>query len=166
MQNLQIVMREYQIVSQVRVYTYEELPADEQKLVNMAREATHSSYAPYSHFYVGASLLLQNGIMLPGCNQENAASPVTLCAERSALFAAGAQYPGVPVLKLAVAARNDKGFMKEIIPPCGSCRQAILESEDRYKQGIRILLCGEKEIHVIESIKSILPLQFVGESML
>lgn len=159
-------MKEYQIVSQVSVYDYAELPADEQELVDVARNATNNSYAPYSRFYVGAALRLKNGIIVPGCNQENAASPDSLCAERSAIFAAGAIHPTQPVMKLAIAARNEKGFMKDPIPPCGSCRQVLLETEDRFKQPIRILLCSENGIHVVETIKALLPLQFVGESML
>ncbi len=158
-------MREYAIVTQICVYDYEELPADERELVDAARQATYSSYAPYSHFYVGAALRLKNGMLIPGCNQENAASPSSLCAERSAIFGAGAQYPKEPVMKLAIAARNDEGFMKEVIPPCGSCRQVLLETEERFKQPIRILLACENGIHVVDSIKDLLPLQFVAESM-
>lgn len=159
-------MREYTIASQVCVYNYDELPIDERELVDIARESTYHSYAPYSHFYVGAALRLRNGVIVPGCNQENAASPVTICAERSAIFAAGAQYPEEPVMKIAITARNDNGFMSNPIPPCGSCRQVILETEDRFKQPIRILLACENGIHVVDSIKALLPLQFVGESMI
>lgn len=158
-------MKEYQLVSLVKVYDYAELSDEERELVDTARESTMHSYAPYSHFYVGAALRLKNGVVIPGCNQENAASPVAICAERSAIFAAGAQYPDQPVVTLAIAARNDNGFMKAPIPPCGSCRQVILETETRFAQPIRILLCSESGIHVVESIKALLPMQFIGESM-
>lgn len=158
-------MREYQIVTPVCVYDYNELPTDEKELVDRAREMTQHSYAPYSHFYVGAALRLRNGVIVPGCNQENAASPDSLCAERSAIFAAGALYPDQPVMKIAIAARNDNGPMRETIPPCGSCRQVMLETEDRFKQPIRILLASEEGIHVVETVKALLPLQFIGESM-
>lgn len=158
-------MKEYQLVSQVKVYDYEELSDEEKELVNVARQSTMNSYAPYSHFYVGAALRLKNGVVIPGCNQENAASPVTICGERSAIFAAGAQYPDQPVMTLAIAARNDNGFMKDPIPPCGSCRQVILETETRFQQPIRILLCSESGIHVVDSIKALLPMQFVSDSM-
>lgn len=158
-------MREYQIVTPVCVYDYNELPTDEKELVDRAREMTQHSYAPYSHFYVGAALRLRNGVIVPGCNQENAASPDSLCAERSAIFAAGALYPDQPVMKIAIAARNDNGPMREAIPPCGSCRQVMLETEDRFKQPIRILLASEEGIHVVETVKALLPLQFIGESM-
>lgn len=158
-------MREYQIVSQISVFTYEELPQDERELVDVAREATNRSYAPYSKFRVGAALRLRNGIVIPGCNQENAAFSDGICAERSAIFAAGAQYPEEPVVKIAITARNDDGFIKSPIPPCGSCRQALLETEDRFCQPIKILLCCKDEIHVMDSVKALLPLQFVGDSM-
>lgn len=158
-------MKEYQVVSNICIYDYTELTDEERELVDKAREMTYHSYAPYSHFYVGAALRLKNGIVIPGCNQENAASPVTLCAERSAIFAAGAQYPDQPVIQLAIAARNDKGMMNSPIPPCGSCRQVILETEHRFKQPIRILLACESGIHVVEGVNELLPLQFVSESM-
>lgn len=158
-------MKEYQLVSQVKVYDYDELSNEDKELVDIARESTKHSYAPYSHFYVGAALRLKNGVVIPGCNQENAASPVTICAERSAIFAAGAQYPDQAVVTLAITARNDNGFMKDPIPPCGSCRQVILETETRFDQPIRIMLCSESGIHVMDSIKALLPMQFVGDSM-
>lgn len=158
-------MKEYQLVSQVKVYDYDELSDEEKELVDTAKESTLHSYAPYSHFYVGAALRLKNGVVIPGCNQENAASPVTICAERSAIFAAGAQYPDQPVVTLAIAARNDNGMMKDPIPPCGSCRQVILETETRFNQPIRVMLCCEGGVHVVESIKELLPMQFVSDSM-
>lgn len=158
-------MKEYQLVSQVKVYDYDELSDEEKELVDTAKESTFHSYAPYSHFYVGAALRLKNGVVIPGCNQENAASPVTICAERSAIFAAGAQYPDQPVVTLAIAARNDNGMMKDPIPPCGSCRQVILETETRFNQPIRVMLCCEGGVHVVESIKELLPMQFVSDSM-
>ena len=159
-------MREYQIVTHIRVLNYTELNDEELELVEKAKEMTQHSYAPYSHFYVGAALRLSNGIVIPGCNQENAASSTTICAERSAIFAAGAQYPDQPVMQLAIAARNDNGFMKEVSPPCGSCRQVILETEQRFHQTIRIYLATRDEVHVVEGINALLPLQFVAESMI
>lgn len=158
-------MKNYEIVTHVCVYDYDELPLDERELVDKAREMTQKSYAPYSRFYVGAALRLANGTMVPGCNQENAASPVTICAERSAIFAAGAQWPDVPVMKIAIAARNDNGPMSEAIPPCGSCRQVLLETEERFNQPIRILMASASGVHVVESVRALLPLQFVADSM-
>ena len=102
-------------------------------------EATGNSYSPYSRFRVGAALLLANGTEVIGANQENAAFPSGLCAERSAIFAAQSVYPDQPVTTLAIAAANEYGLMRDPIVPCGACRQVILEIEDRYKQPIRIL---------------------------
>lgn len=143
----------------------DELSEQEQKLINGAISATSKSYSPYSNFAVGAALLLSNGTEIRGANQENAAFPVGLCAERSAIFAAQSTQPDQPITTIAIAARNDYGFTKNPIVPCGSCRQVLLEMEDRYKKPIRILLYGTEGVYVINSVKDILPLQFVGESM-
>ena len=109
----------------------EELSEEEQKLIELAKKATDNSYSPYSHFRVGAALRLDDGTEIIGANQENAAFPVTLCAERTAIFAAQAQYPEHAVMQLAIAARNENGFMPMPTAPCGSCRQVILEVENR-----------------------------------
>src|SRR5699024_9590066 len=114
-------------------------------------EATRRSYAPYSHFSVGAAALLANGVVVTGTNQENAAYPSGLCAERTTLFYANSQYPDQAVVTLAIAARTEKDFIDTPIPPCGACRQVILETEKRYKQPIRILLYGKKCIYEVQS---------------
>ena len=103
--------------------------------------------------------------MVMGANQENAAYPSGLCAERSAIFAAQSTRPDQPIKALAIAARNGGGLMKQPIVPCGACRQVVLEIEDRYKKPVRILLYGTEGVYVIDTIKDLLPLQFVGESM-
>ena len=121
----------------------DELSEADQHLIQRAVEATNNSYSPYSRFRVGAALLLANGEEVIGANQENAAFPSSLCAERSAIFAAQSVYPDQAVTTLAI----------------------ILEIEDRYKQPIRILLYGTAGVYVINSIKDLLPLQFIGESM-
>ena len=143
----------------------EELSEADQHLIQRAVEATGNSYSPYSRFRVGAALLLANGTEVIGANQENAAFPSGLCAERSAIFAAQSVYPNQAVTTLAIAAANEYGSMRDPIVPCGACRQVILEIEDRYKQPIRILLYGTAGIYVINSVKDLLPLQFLGESM-
>ena len=154
-------MIEKSITTKIQVCDYIELPEDEKKLVDMAREATKSSYAPYSHFHVGAALLLDNGVMIKGANQENAAFPAGICAERSAIFAAGAQYPDQPVTMLAIAARNEKGeLLEEPVTPCGTCRQVIIETETRFHQPLRILLYGQRHIFILEGIKQLMPLSF------
>lgn len=145
--------------------TFDELSADDQHLIQTAIAATENSYSPYSRFQVGAALRLANGKEVMGANQENAAFPSGLCAERSAIFAAQSNYPDQPVTALAIAARNEYGLMHDPIVPCGACRQVILEIEDRYKQPIRILLYGTGGVYVINTVKELLPLHFVSESM-
>ena len=154
-------MEELTLKSTIQVAQLSELSDAEQQLIEVAKQSTYNSYAPYSHFHVGAALLLNNVTIIPGCNQENAAFPSGICAERSALFAAGAQYPDQPVKILAIAVRNSKGeFLEEPASPCGPCRQVIIETETRYKQEVRILLYGTKHTYVIDGIKQLMPLSF------
>ncbi len=143
----------------------EELDKKEQTLVEKAIEATNNAYVPYSKFHVGAACLLANGSIVIGANQENAAFPSGLCAERTAIFSAQANHPDQPILVLAIAARNSNGMLKKPISPCGACRQVILEIEDRYQQPIRILLYGEDGILCFNSIKDLLPFCFVDDCM-
>ena len=112
-------MKDLTITSIIKVYTFDELNKAEQDLMTSAMEATTRSYAPYSKFSVGAAALLANGIVVTGTNQENAAYPSGLCAERTTLFYANSQYPDQPVLTLAIAARTEKDFIDLPIPPCG-----------------------------------------------
>lgn len=156
-----IKMKNKTIEIKLQSWLYEELSESDRILVDLAKEATFSSYSPYSKFSVGAALLLENGTVVKGCNNENAAYPVTLCAERTAIFSAQAQYPNVPIVALAVAARNMKGeFVVKPVTPCGSCRQVIAEQEYRYGRSIRVLMVGEDEILIAKSVKDILPLCF------
>ena len=143
----------------------EELSEDDKQLVERAIEATASSYSPYSHFAVGAALRLSDGTIVIGSNQENAAFPSGLCAERTAIFAAGATHPDKAVTALAIAARNEAGLTAEPVSPCGACRQVILEVEQRYNCAVRILLYGTNGVYIITSIRDLLPLCFVDESM-
>ena len=154
-------MKKLELKTSFQECQLEELSPEEQHLVELAIEATGRSYAPFSHFHVGAALLLNNGVELMGCNQENAAFSATMCAERSALFAAGVQYPDVPVKTLAIAARTPDGELQvEPIAPCGVCRQVIIETETRFKQPVRILLYGRNKIYVINGIRQLMPLSF------
>ena len=107
----------------------------------------------------------QDGSEIIGANQENAAYPVTLCAERTAIFAAQAQHPELAITHIAIAARNERGFTSEPVSPCGACRQVILEVEQRYKTPMRIYLYGTNGVYVVESIRHLLPLCFVEDSM-
>ena len=154
-------MKEVELKTVIQECQMDELSAEDRQLVEQAIEATRRSYAPYSHFRVGAAVRLENNEIVIGCNQENAAYPSGLCAERTALFAAGALYPDVPVKVLAVAARGTDGEMtEEPTGPCGSCRQVIIESETRAKHPIRILLYGRRCVYIIDGIRQLMPLTF------
>ena len=118
-------MKDLTITSVIKVYEYDELNDTDRALLDDAIEATRRSYAPYSHFSVGAAALLANGVVVTGTNQENAAYPSGLCAERTTLFYANSQYPDQAVVTLAIAARTEKDFIDTPIPPCGACRQVI-----------------------------------------
>ncbi|HAZ03233.1 MAG TPA: cytidine deaminase, partial [Marinilabiliales bacterium] len=121
------------------VYEYDsaaDLSSDLQKIIIESKEAALRAYAPYSNFNVGAAVLLSNGEVFSGNNQENAAYPSGLCAERVAIFYANSKYPNVPVLAIAICAFNKNGILKTPVPPCGSCRQVLLESEIRFKTPI------------------------------
>lgn len=158
-------METIQLKQDLLICQLEELSNDEQQLVRKAMQATDNSYSPYSKFRVGAALRLADGTEIIGANQENAAFPVTLCAERTAIFAAQAQYPAQPIVALAVAARNENGFTEDPVTPCGSCRQVILEIEQRYNQSVKIYLYGTRGVYVINTVRDLLPLCFVEESM-
>ena len=158
-------MKDLTITSVIKVYEYDELNDTDRALLDDAIEATRRSYAPYSHFSVGAAALLANGVVVTGTNQENAAYPSGLCAERTTLFYANSQYPDQAVVTLAIAARTEKDFIDTPIPPCGACRQVILETEKRYKQPIRILLYGKKCTYEVQSIGHLLPLSFDASAM-
>ncbi|MBR1688423.1 MAG: cytidine deaminase [Prevotella sp.] len=154
-------MKELELKSTIQVAQMEELTESEQALIERAIEATSRSYSVYSKFSVGAALLLENGETVIGCNQENAAFPVTICAERSAIFAAGAMYPDQPVKMLAIAARTETGELQdEPISPCGSCRQVIIETETRFQRPVRLLLYGRKYVYVVDGIRPLMPLTF------
>ena len=154
-------MKELVLQTKVNVCLYDELSAEDREVVDAARAATANSYAIYSGFNVGAAVRLANGVVVKGSNQENAAYPSGLCAERTTLFWANSQYPDQAVLTLAIAARTANGELDTPIPPCGACRQVILETEKRFGKAIRIILFGVKESYVVEDgIKALLPLSF------
>ena len=158
-------MKEIGITIKIKLCNPQELTADDRELVERAIKATENAYAPYSRFYVGAAIRLQDGTIFTGANQENAAFTSGPCAERATLFAAQSQRPDQPLSTIAIAARNAAGLLKQPIPPCGQCRQALLEMEDRYKKPLRLMLYGTEGIYVINSVKDILPLTFVGDTM-
>ena len=154
-------MKDTEIIIPVKIAAYEELEASDRRLVDLAREATHRSYAPYSRFRVGAAILLDNGETITGANQENVAYPSGTCAERTACYYAHATYPEAKFVTIAVAARDTDG--KEVaqpIAPCGACRQALLEYETLAGHDVRVILTGAKEMFILPSVKSLLPFAF------
>lgn len=153
------------LTSYFTVFDEHELSAGDRELIEAARKASDTSYAPYSHFHVGAALRLSDGTVVVGSNQENASFGVTQCAERNALHHAACYHPTLAPTTLAIAARSGNTYLSQPIPPCGVCRQAIMETEDRYGKKIRILLYGEKGTWVCEGIENLLPLRFVGDTM-
>lgn len=154
-------MKSFTLTTEIKVYTMSELSEKDHRLVIAAQEATLRSYAPYSHFHVGAAVLLEDGTIVTGTNQENAAYPSGLCAERTALFYANSQYPKQAVMALAIAARTENGKLcKTPVSPCGACRQVMTETEKRFGRPMRILLCGSDEVFIAENAQSLLPLSF------
>jgi cytidine deaminase len=158
-------MKELTITAVLNVYKFEELTEADRTLLQAAMDATKRSYAPYSKFSVGAAARLNNDVIVTGTNQENAAYPSGLCAERTTLFYANSQYPDQAVATLAVAARTERDFLDAPIPPCCACRQVILETEKRFNQPMRILLYGKEEVYEVKSIRDLLPLSFDGSEM-
>lgn len=140
-----------------------ELPAEDRELERLALEVAEQAYAPYSEFRVGAALRLANGVIVTGSNQENAAYPSGLCAERTAIFYAGAQYPNVPPVALLIVAFNKEGRIP-FISPCGGCRQVILESATRHRP-YRLLLSGGEETMILDDCRHILPFGFDGSDL-
>lgn len=162
-------MKDFEIRIPVKECTIDELPAADRRLVEEAREATRTSYVPYSHFHVGAAILMADGSVVRGSNQENAAYPSGICAERTAAFYASASHPGVAMKKIAIAAwtrlHTDGDcpwadcFQAMPISPCGACRQAILEYETAYGP-IEVILYGRDKTYIFPSVASLLPFCF------
>ena len=138
----------------------EEMDPQDQTLVAAARQAQESAYAPYSRFHVGAAVLLENGEIVTGSNQENAASPSGLCAERTAMFAAGARYPGVPMVSLAVAGGPDHGICDDPATPCGACRQVMAEYQKIGGRPMSIILTGGESVWKFDRVEDLLPFIF------
>lgn len=156
-------MKKQQFISDYVVYNdVKELEAKDAELLSQAHEAVLNSYAPYSQFHVGAAVRLANGVIVKGSNIENAAYPSGLCAERVALFAAQAQYPDVPVEAIAITANSENKVIDAPIPPCGGCRQVMVETEQRSQRPMRILCQGHTgPIFVFDGIETIMPFIFL-----
>lgn len=147
------VLEEYDDVS--------ELSLSDQELLSNAKEALKDAYAPYSKFQVGCALRLQNGEIVTGNNQENAAYPSGLCAERVAIFYAGAKFPGVPIEAMAITARSDNFEVNQPVSSCGACLQSMNEYEMKYQIPMRIILQGETgKIRIAVGLQNFLPFRF------
>ncbi|WP_299115330.1 cytidine deaminase [uncultured Winogradskyella sp.] len=155
-------MKEVKIETTLEVYdSMAELPKDVQQLMQSAIKVRENAYSPYSKFNVGAAILLDNGEIVSGSNQENASYPSGLCAERTAIYYAGATYPKSKMLKMALTASSQNQMTDKPIPPCGACRQAIAEYEIKQNQPIEIYFMGaEGKIVKSESLANLLPLLF------
>ena len=160
-------MKEIKINTTISVFNgIPDLPLEIQSLMNQAIETRKNAYAPYSRFRVGAAILLDNGKIVLGSNQENAAYPSGLCAERVAIFQAGAIYPNAKIVKLAITAASDTNPTLSPIPPCGACRQSIAEYEFKQETPIEIYFMGESgEVYKSNSINNLLPLSFDKTSL-
>ena len=135
-------------------------------LLEMAGKAADSAYAPYSRFNVGAAVLLENGEIIQGNNQENVAYPSGLCAERVALFSVGANHPGISVRAIAITAKSENFTIDEPLAPCGACRQVMVEYEKKSGKDMRIILRGQEgKIHIINSVEDILPFSFTSDKL-
>jgi len=152
-------MEKYSIEIPIRKYRLNELSDEERFWIDTAVISAKQAYAPYSEFYVGAVVVLANGKIVTGNNQENVAYPSGMCAERVALYFAGARYPDVPVKAIIIIAVKD-GVIQKHISPCGACRQVMLEMETRADQPVRIILGGIDEVYMIDSAESLLPVSF------
>ncbi len=160
-------MKEINITTTFKVFEDQtQLPDNIQSLVQQAIEIRKKAYAPYSHFRVGAAIALDNGKIVLGSNQENAAYPSGLCAERVAIFQAGAIYPDAKIVTIAISAASDSNPTLSPIPPCGSCRQSIAEYEFKQDAPIEIYFMGESgEVFKSNSINNLLPLSFNSNSL-
>lgn len=143
-----------------------ELTPSDKQLMELADEAIKDAYAAYSHYRVGAALRLSNGKIITGNNQENAAYPSGLCAERVAIFYAKSQYPDESVEAIAISARADHFCINDAVAPCGACRQVLAEYQNQQGKAMRVIMKGEKgPVLAVGSIKDLLPLMFHAEEL-
>lgn len=155
-------MKSITVSTTIDIYeSLSELNLEVKNLMNAAVEARDKAYAPYSKFHVGAAILLDNNEIISGSNQENASYPSGLCAERTAIYYAGAKYPDAIIKCIAISATSKNHPVTSPIPPCGACRQAIAEYEIKQSQPIEIYFMGESgEVAKTNSLKELLPFAF------
>jgi len=142
-----------------------ELPEKQQNLISAAREAVKNAYAPYSHFKVGAALLMEDDSVISGNNQENASSPVGSCAERTAIYWANANFPDKKIMAIAITSLDTEGKIAKHLSPCGLCRQTLLETQQRFSSPIKVFIDKRDKILEIPDIESLLPLSFNNTSL-
>ncbi len=158
--------REITRTSKIIAYTSNSVEPKVQELIKEAKKAAGLAYAPYSNFQVGAALLLKNGLIIRGNNQENAAYPSGLCAERVACFAAKSQFPNEPILMIAIVAKNSEADHYKLATPCGSCRQSMSEYENNQETPIKLYLLGDDgQVYESESIENLLPYKFSDQNL-
>jgi cytidine deaminase len=146
--------------------SFEELNPTDQELLQEATAASDTSYSPYSSFSVGAAVRMATGKIFRGSNQENAAYPSGMCAERVALFYAQSECPDIPVEAVAIFARSSEFKLDQPVTPCGSCRQVMAEHESRHHKKIRIIMGNNNShIQIVDGIESLLPLMFIMEKL-
>ena len=154
-------MKENQIQIHYNTYKWEELSEIYKNLMDRSIEAQLNAYAPYSNFKVGAAILLEDGTIFTGNNQENSAFPSGLCAERVAILACSAQYPNIKINVIAISSNSEKIDINTVLAPCGSCRQSMYEYESKQNKPIRVLLKGvDNEVVEFLSVSDLLPLVF------
>ena len=154
-----MAIRELNLTYEEFIYP-DEIPAHIASLVEKAVEAAGKAYAPYSKFRVGAVVELANGVILSGNNQENAAYPSGICAERSSLFFANANFPETAVTRMVLVAFDHNGITVNPVYPCGACRQVLIETQDRFRNNIEIWMVGKKTVQKVNSVDTLLPLKF------
>jgi|TARA_B100000959_G_scaffold191791_1_gene200492 cytidine deaminase len=159
-------MKEEEIILRFNRAKLNELSKIDQELIEKAKDAFSTAYAPYSGFLVGASVLLENAKIISGNNQENVAYPAGLCAERVALFYAGSKYPEVGIKTIAISAKLKTFEIKDVVSPCGSCRQVMAEYQQKQGKNIRILLHSHNDdILIADSVEDLLPFMFNSEKL-
>jgi len=158
---------DFTLTTHIKVYdNLQSLSADDQELMAAAHKVSLDAYAPYSNFFVGAALRLQNNEICLGNNQENAAYPSGICAERVAIFSASAIHPKLAIKKIAIVAHSPQFLIDKPISPCGACRQVLAEYENKFNNDIVLLLMGETgQVYEVKSVKEILPLMFTADDL-
>lgn len=153
-------MKYKELITKISIYTIDESDNETKNLIKKAQDIALQAYAPYSNFHVGAAVLLSDGKIITGNNQENAAYPAGICAERTALAYANAQFPDLPVEAIAVAAYQNSTFTDDVCTPCGICRQFLLEVENKFNHPMRVIMCSNDQVYEVASARDLLPLSF------